>query len=78
MAQIIRMDEFQGAQKRRQLPARRATDRNERPRYFCTRCRCESFTLLTTGEVLCVNCAALMRNVRVDSAPAADALAPKS
>jgi len=62
MAQIIRMEEFRGARTRN--PGRRASDRDERPRFYCTRCRCESFSLLTSGEVLCVNCGALMRNVR--------------
>jgi hypothetical protein len=70
MAQIIRMDEFHGA--RTQHPGRRATDRDPREKLFCTRCQCESFSLLLSGEVNCVNCGALIRNLRVAvGAPAA-------
>ena len=63
MAQIIRMEEFHGA--RRKTPGRRASDREEQPRLFCTRCRCESFSLLLSGDIRCVNCGALIRNARV-------------
>lgn len=63
MAQIVRIDEFQGW--RTKHPGRRAADRDERERFFCTRCRCESFSLLLSGEVFCVNCAALISNLRI-------------
>lgn len=64
MAQIIRIDEFHRPL-RPQHPARRAADRREHTRLFCTRCRCESFALLLSGAVACVNCEAKIRNVRV-------------
>ena len=65
MAQIIRIEEFHGV-RRRQHPARRASDSEEQqPRLYCTRCRCQSFSLLLSGEVLCVNCGAKIRNVQV-------------
>ena len=64
MAQIIRIEEFHGV-RRRQHPARRSSDREEQPRLFCARCRCQSFSLLLAGVVLCVNCGAKIRNVQV-------------
>jgi hypothetical protein len=64
MAQIIRIDEFHRP-RRAQHPARRAADLDERPRLFCTRCRCESFSMLLCGDVHCVNCGAKIRNVQV-------------
>ena len=64
MAQIIRIEEFHRP-RRAQHPARRASDREEQPRLYCTRCSCESFSLLHSGAVLCVNCGAKIRNVRV-------------
>ena len=64
MAQIIRIDEFHRPH-RPQHPARRAADREDQPRLFCTRCSCESFSLLLSGTVLCVNCGAKIRNARV-------------
>ena len=63
MAQIIRMSEFHGA--RRSHPGRRASDREEQARLFCTRCRCESFSLLLSGGIQCVNCGARISNVRI-------------
>lgn len=65
MAQIIRIEEFHGVRSKRPTPARRASDRDQQPRFFCTRCRCESFLLLTSGAVRCVNCSAAIGNVRV-------------
>ncbi len=64
MAQIIRMEEFHRPRPS-QLPARRASDRAQQARLFCTRCRCESFSLLLAGTVLCVNCGAVIKNVRL-------------
>jgi DNA-directed RNA polymerase subunit RPC12/RpoP len=64
MADIIRMAEFHGA-RRPNTPSRRAADRAEHTGYFCTRCRCESFSLLVSGAVQCVNCGARVANVRL-------------
>ena len=72
MAKIIRIEEFHGV-RRTKSPGRRASDGEEQqPRMFCTRCRCQSFSLLLSGDVLCVNCGAKIRNVQVTmEAPAA-------
>ena len=64
MAQIIRIEEFH-RRRRSQHPARRAADGEEQPRLYCKRCSCESFSLLLSGAVLCVNCGAKIRNLRV-------------
>ncbi len=35
------------------------------PAFYCTRCACEQFYLHSSGDVRCVSCNAVMRNISV-------------
>ncbi|MBB5018653.1 hypothetical protein HNQ59_001944 [Chitinivorax tropicus] len=35
------------------------------PAFYCTRCACEQFYLHASGDVRCVKCNAIMRNISV-------------
>ena len=58
MGTVVRLSSYRSER-------RRAPEPDPEPRYYCTRCGAEEFTLGLEGEVQCAGCGALMRNLEV-------------
>jgi hypothetical protein len=57
---VVNLTEYRKAQaavKKQRCP--------DEDRYFCLRCETDAFKLYETGAIHCLNCGALMRNIRV-------------
>jgi hypothetical protein len=61
MENIVRLSEYR--QRRKARPGASAPG----AQYFCTRCDSDEFKLSAAGMVHCAHCAALIRNLLVDS-----------
>ena len=61
MENIVRLADY----RKRRKPAPPAADLSAQ--YFCTRCDSGEFRLAAAGMVHCAHCAALMRNLLVNS-----------
>ena len=60
MGKLLRLSAYRNERRRPLAP-----DPVGEPRYYCTRCGNEKFTLGPAGEVQCASCGALMRNLEV-------------